>query len=422
MISKYAQRVVTLVAVLFLYSCQTANGSATNLIYYNQQPETVETPAKIQETSKKEDNGQDYYPYDVGYAGIKAAEVQHEYGNTPFANIDLADMDRNICYVQETDTLYYVDYAPVKDEYSDPDNCLYSYKDGIRTLITNLPARYLNYWQGNLYFLSNPNVDWFYSNLGLSACGKLYKYDITTGEIELILDEEIWDSNICDGYLYYRTAPSIDGNLVTNTGDYCRMNLKNGVSEKTYLRPYFHGEYQLQISPNPENYLLAALELTNGTETVRVIDYGWQWETANYCIADGKLWFLHNDEEKNRVLTSIDLTTGEVITYQLLNIDPDVRDDFFAADRKIHVSSIVYLNGVLYVSISYTLFTYDTELDTLIPVEGEFDVPVGMVFRGIRNLYTDGTYIYGYADSRDIISKFRKLENGLFTGEIISRS
>ncbi|MDR0947913.1 MAG: DUF5050 domain-containing protein [Lachnospiraceae bacterium] len=393
-----------------------------NLVYYNQQPETVETPAKTLETSQKEDLIPEYYPYDVGYAGIKAADVPHKYGNTPFANFDFGDMDRNICYVQETDTLYYVDYAWTDDDYCDPDNCLYSYKDGIRTLITNLPARYLNFWQGNLYFLSNSNISLFYNNLGLLTCGKLYKYEVATGEIELLLDEEIWDLNICDGYLYYCTSPNMEDYVLINAGDYCRMNLENGESEKTYLRPYFHGEYQLQVSPDPEKLFCVALELTNGTETVRLLDYGWYREKANYCIAEGKLWFVHNDEERNMAFSSMDLTTGDVITYQLSNINPDARKDFFSEDERIEVRSIVSLNGVLYVTLNSYLFTYDTELEEMIPVEGEFDVPIGTVFWGIENLYTDGTYIYGYADGRDSIVKFRKLEDGLFTGEAIPRS
>jgi hypothetical protein len=287
--------------------------------------------------------------------------------------------------------------------------------------------------------LSNPDIKKFFNSYGYSPCGKLYQYDTATGELNLLLDEEIFDLNICDGYLYYRTAPvfgektiekmsddptapGVEGYVLLSTGDYRRMNLEDGISEETYLLPYFHGEYQLQVSPDPTNIYLAALELTNGTETVRLLDYGSYRDSANYCIAEGKLWFEHTDEDRNRAFSSMDLTTGEVIPYQLTNVDPNVRDDFFAENATIYVDSIVLLNNVLYVSLNYYLFTYDTELEAMIPVEGEFDVPVGMVFWGIRNLYTDGTYVYGYSDSRDIISKFRKLENGMYTGEVIPRS
>jgi hypothetical protein len=437
MLSKYVKQFLFLIVVLIFCGCQSSNISETNFLYYNQQPESEETLDQTQETSEKIDIRPEYYPYDAGYTGIEEEQVPHEYGNTPFANINFGYMDRNICYVQEIDTLYYVDYAPVDDEYGDPDNCLYSYKDGVRTMITNLPARYLSYWRGNLYFLVNSDVNVFYSILGNAACGKLYRYDIITGEVNLLLDEDIFDLNICDGYLYYRTAP-VHGEKVVikndptapgyeavellSTGDYCRLNLDNGISEKTYLLPYFHGEYQLQISPDSTNISLAALELTNGTETVRLLDYGLYRTSANYCIAEGKLWFVHNDEEKNRAFSSMDLTTGEVITYQLSNINSNVRDDFLWDEASITVGSVVLLNGVLYADLNSNLFFYDTELEEMIPVEGEFDVSIGTVFWGIRNLYTDGAYIYGYNDIRDIIVKFRKLDDGMYTGEIIPRS
>jgi hypothetical protein len=99
---------------LALYGCQTADESEMSLVYYVQPFVNEENSTEATETSATSEIA-DFdlpvdYPYDAGFTGIVAQEAQHEYGNTPFANLDQQYMNRNICYVPENQSLYYVDF------------------------------------------------------------------------------------------------------------------------------------------------------------------------------------------------------------------------------------------------------------------------------------------------------------------------
>jgi hypothetical protein len=247
-------------------------------------------------------------PYYLEFKGVEASEVLHEYSNNPYANIsDSYQMGPNgFCYVADMDTLYYVNY--------DRDNYLYAYKDGINQKVIEMSVNYSNYWKGELYFISDTSSTSLYGLDGRGARGKLYKHNISSDETQLILEQDVWDIRICDGMIYYQGAIKFEGNTLPVPTFY-RMPIESGDSEETTLRPYFYGEYQLQIVHHDQDPSRIALPLNNGQDQILLTNYRLNnLDGVDYCIAEGRLWFLHNTG-KDRILISIHLEIGEETRY-----------------------------------------------------------------------------------------------------------
>jgi hypothetical protein len=209
----------------------------------------------------------------------------------------------------------------------------------------------------------------------------------------LVLEEQIWDLRICDGFLYYRITESQTATDLPPTIKFYRLSIEGGTPEQTNLLPFFHGEYQLEFIPNPETLYSGAFALTNGLESVPLIHY--QDATlfySNFCIGDGKFWILHTCDKHSGTLSSIDLTTGEVYEYHLSG--GAIKEGKHDLEE---IECFTVLDGILYAISKGQLCYYDYEKEELVPILNQLIVPeIPINYRGLGYIYNDGTYLYSY--------------------------
>jgi hypothetical protein len=401
-----------ILSVLVFSSCkfQIVQKPTSDQLFYNAPTQySVATP-ETQEVIVTKPNEHTYYPYDAGFTGIEVEDIEHIYGNNTFTNLTFKEPNpHGFCYAEEIDTLFYVNYAHPgvnPDPYY-----LYAYKDGVSTLIIEEAVNYINYWNGDLYFLTNDNLTDLYTQ-GQYIHGKLFKYNLKTKEKEQLLDEYIWDLSICDGYLYFRNSVALGESRIS---EFYRMSLDSREPEMTNYRPFFYGDYQLQFDPHPSNPRMGALELTNGIETIQILNYGfYKIAFSEYCINKGVLWFQYTDAEAKQQFASMDLTNGEVTTYHF-KWDENLNIPFLLTS----FDNFTVLDGKLYVLFGGMMAIYDPQKEILVPIPEYTDNMILRYYNVLCEIYTDGTSLYAYDWNLQTVHKITPNDNGTYENELI---
>jgi hypothetical protein len=162
---------------------------------------------------------------------------------------------------------------------------------------------------------------------------------------------------------------------------------------------------------------LVALELTNGVETKRVLNYGYyNYQFSECCIADDILWFKYYDEEGNDQYASMDLSNGEVTTYE----NRFKWDETISAPRLWdELENFTMLNNQLYVLNGGRMGLYNTQKESFDLIRNYLVDILGGNYNGLGRIYTDGTSLYAYDLIRQTVHKVTPNEDGTYTEELI---
>jgi hypothetical protein len=404
---------------LFLLEACTQRSSEDIPIYHAPAPmpsmdEYMETA--ITQTQETDINYEPHNPpYDVGFTGVITEEIEHYYGNSNYyAFMDSKDIyfldngygfTQGFCHNKETDTLYYVNL--------EKGNNLYSYHDGVSTLLIDQYVNYPNYKDGSIYFLSNENPSKLFQ-LRDDTQGKLYRYGLEDGQIELILDQYIWDLRICDDYFYFSNSKSYDENGEKRPLLHYRMRIGDQKPEETDLLPFFYGEYQLQFIPSSKYEMYGALALTNGKQSIPLVGESDRNDYRYYCIDDSKLWIKLIVPNSPTKLISIELSNGEVTEYPL------VTQNRTNDEKEIYsLETFTVLDGVIYTISKGMLCYYDTEKMALVPLPEILVTVDSLLYNYMKSLYSDGESLFSYNSILGFVYKTTPQEDGTFTQESI---
>lgn len=273
-------------------------------------------------------------------------------------------------------TIYYVNYGVYEDNY------IYSHSDGTSKLLVDKICNFINYYGGSLYFLVSDKAPEVYP---FSWGGKLYKYELTTGNMELLLDKNVCNLHVREGMLYFQNEIYMEGDHWYGN-EWLAMQIDDTQPEEMgRLLPFFYGDYQLALSK--EGVCDAQLLLVNGEEEIPVTNE-YDYYLRCLTIVEDTLWISSRMEDGIPAIASINLANGEHHFYSATAQAPhggtmgtDVGFGFVVIDNKLFAVS------------NSTIFVYDEEQDC-------FD---NFIFDQTcySNLYTDGESLYGLSFSND---------------------
>ncbi|MCM1568829.1 MAG: DUF5050 domain-containing protein [Roseburia sp.] len=272
----------------------------------------------------------------------------------------------------EQGTIYYVNYGTYEDNY------IYAYKDGVSSLLVDKICNFINFYEDSLYFLvSETPPDW----LAFSWAGKLYRYDLASGETELVLDENVCNLYVADGRMYFCDELRVGSDEKVYGGDWHSMKIGDARPERMgRLLPFFYGDYQLAYS---EEEKIGCLVLTDGEEDIPITRESYLGNN-HYTIIGDTLWLSARTEEGTAAVAAVNLADGTHKWYPATAYTPsggmmvtNIGLDYAIIDNRIYAVS---QSGIL---------AYDEN-------QGCFDK---FVFdsTAYTGLYTDGESLYGLA-------------------------
>lgn len=274
-----------------------------------------------------------------------------------------------VCYAEDIDTVFYVNYGEMRD------NFLYAYKDGKSELIVEKYANHINYKDGSVYFVAGDRpipttpLD-FYREKGI-----FYQYNLADQTLNKMIDTEIFNLSIYpDGfYFYIDNIVFSDSGISGSSTPVCyHLPFDSGVPEEVSpFLPIFYGEYQLAI----EHYDYEAgypgkVRLSSETNDYIILQNSDFTYTSMFIEGD-KLWISTGNVNKPSI-TSVDLRNGMNKEYNLN-----------------HLSSYTVMDGVLFAAADGKIFRYDDEEDSFIMI-----IELNRQKSNIHQLSTDGKYLY----------------------------
>lgn len=269
---------------------------------------------------------------------------------------------------------------------------IYCMKNDESKLAVDMPARFINYYGGKLYFIS---PDYNYTVYDNVFCGKPYSYDINTQELkELVNSEAVTFLTVTDEGIYYNKIGNSSSSF--DTPELWLMELDG---ENPRQCGY---TYALRIGDNvidaegvhvlTEDKLNIAFDISDSV----------RFETESFaeaCVYDNKL-ITRSDETVNIT----DLIEGITRTYGI-----------YAG-----ISDYVILKDKLYIAFnSSNLLRIDlSESDG--SIQKLFTSNSDMVY---TKLYTDGTFLYAlgsnYKDNSSCIARLSIGTNQITTKELM---
>ncbi len=307
--------------------------------------------------------GEALFVADFQGVGEYAGEVSEQRGlyNNSLDSIVCSDEQGNV---------YYVNYGVHEDNY------IYSYCDGDTKLLVDKICNFINYYEGCLYFLVDDKApeEWPFS-----WGGQLYRYDLSTAELSMILDKNVYNLYVREGIFYFQNEIYIeDGKVRGNEWMYMPMEEREPKAMGRLL-PFFWGEYQLGVSETgPCN---AKLLLIKGEEEIPITnEYDYYWKKIT--VEGDCVWISSRMENGMPAIASINLVNGEHHFYPASSRTPSGA----TMGTDIGLDFMVF-HGNLYVVTHSTIFKYDEELEC-------FDKFVWDQ-TGYSGLYMDGEWLYG---------------------------
>jgi hypothetical protein len=331
------------------------------------------------------------------------------YGYAPF-----------ICYDYDTDTLYYINFAgnPVWGHRND--NFLYSYKNGVRQVVVEMPVNCPVYHDGVIYFISHEDIhllqSWYYF-----PAGYIYKYTIHTQTVERFGSMLAYGLVVYDDYLYFYQPWGADDTESGNpVGGRYRIPLSGGEPESIGdFLPFYYGEYQLKLLINEEGK--QSLVLYSSQNTVTVVDFHYIVFYPSYVdFRNGRNFCLYGDNLFFRYRSgfiSVNLRNGEITHYHYLD----------AWGEEINIASITYVGDTLYALIQMernlrVLCVFNNENNQFEEIDtGDLDLS------NAGGTHTDGTFIYtsvvggrSWPSNRVSIIQINRTEDGPYQGRVIN--
>lgn len=402
-----------IIAVLLFYGCDKHEQNKGKPLYNANQQSVSENQSisgQIDNIKEANDIIEESNMFSPDFNGITPTRETPKGANSPFANISTYGTAPILSYDEESDTLYYVNYGGRFNK--EKDNYLYSYREGVRELLVEMPVNYPNYLNGYIYFISNENTSALYAFTPSRPEGKLYRYNIVERTLELLVDEKVYNLVVYEDYIYYTTSPDgdydDDGNYIQKGWENFRLSTTGGKPESIgEFLPFFYGEYQLRQGLSEEN--LRFMELVSEDKAVRITGNFEYFMEQTYCIGEDKFWFTYSENKKTH-LASIDLRNGETMTYQ--------------HDSDEGIFTYTVLNGELFAlsgNFESKIVRYNSEDEAFITVDlsERHAQPV--------HILTDGEYVYvqyqinaaKLSDTQIFLTRLIPSGNGMYEEEVI---
>lgn len=284
-----------------------------------------------------------------------------------------------LCKDPVYDIVYYVNYGD--------DNFIYRLKNGKSELVVEIPARRLFCVKGELFFIVTGYGEYEFE--GMSE-GNILKYNPLTGEVSVVVDEVVDTMIVYDDGIRYRVIDSIEDQgdgisfLVTPSIFYYSFNNQQDAKiDKIGVSLYEWNDYlvteNIVFHGNSGKAEGIKLETIDGQNSIFLTD-DWNLMNNGFCIAEDKLFYINNENE----LVIISISQDKREAFPLIN--EDTRDFTMIGNRVYYTS----LNCMNLEDGSQSILVSDDELI-------------------IRELYTDGTKLYGICDYRNGIATIRHL-------------
>lgn len=263
---------------------------------------------------------------------------------------------------------------------------IYSYdkKTEKSELVVKMPARFINYYNGKLYFLFVYDKDYF-NTYNTAFIGELYSCDIQSGECVKLSESQIINGLVVtDEGIYYNQIPIPGSSFDPPTLWLLRFGEKEPeLCDYTYVLR----ENNRLIDANgvhelTDNKLGIASELT--------LDIGIDESSVKgACVYKNKLLTYSNE-----VLNITDLSEGSIFSVKMSDLEKQNNN------IKIDFSDCIILNDYLYIAYNSSFLCRiclsDNEAEFIGDIEGQYS---------FSKLYTDEENLYalGYNGGPEIV-------------------
>lgn len=376
---KIKESVILLIAAtVFLCGCSNLTSSQTTSITQNSEPPEMQPAPQISEQPQSSAKTEEAAPF-TGF------------GKQTFHTGNLAINAKSGLssefFCARSGEVFFTNFSD--HEY------LYRVTESGSKLVTKRPARYINYFDGKLYFLSSESAS--VEDIGFT--GEICCYDPQTDSCEIICDEAAGSLTVSEDGIYYSVRISASENSTTYEN---RLIDPEGNDQKCFYSSKFrYGDYLIMTDkavdlkkekniaqPDYENAIPFSAGFSN---------------SVGLCIYDDYLFYFGSD--KSLVLLNLNDGTELFIS----------RDEINALynENSISVSDYTLCGGILYLSHSSDTLTA-VDLERLQMEQRKVEGCDGKV---VARLYTDGARLYALLRdshySNPEIVRLDETENGL---------
>ena len=276
---------IIMFGIIFLTACSNQSDiSVTDSQYISEEPESIISS----ETVSRPD-----------FTENEFEQIRCNLGKSSENNsVNLkCEIPAKMCYVSETDTLFYSDNSG-----------LYQKNGSAVIQLSDDNAMSLNLYDGKLYYMIPKGGTIF-------ECGNVYCLNLSTMEKELIISADVYSLSVHSDSIFYQTAEM----KVLDNGSYmlgltsmeCGLNGEN--AEKCYGKEFV---YQNEMSVFFSGGEIRTLDETSGTE---MLLYEETQNAGNICIFGNSVYYICNDFDNihSNSVKKIDLSDGELEIFSL---------------------------------------------------------------------------------------------------------
>lgn len=271
---------------------------------------------------------------------------------------------------------------------------LYRMTESGSELVVERPARYINYFDNKLYFLSSDSV----LAEDIDFTGQIYCYDPETDSCEMIRDEAVSSLTVSEDGLYYSVWVSKSGNRTTYES---RLMDFEGNAQKCFYFPNFrYGDYLILTDKAVDlkkEKNIAQPDYENATP----FSAGFS-NSVGLCIYEDYLFYFSSD--KSLVLLNLNDGTGLSISRDEINALYD--------GNPTAISDYTLCGETLYLSHSADMLTA-VDLESMQMERMKVEGCSGKI---VDRLYTDSTQMYALLKdshySNPEIVRLDETENG----------
>lgn len=356
---------VILLCLLFVFLTACSSDSDNDEISYHNYPDTSELITGIADhvvlpeenqpdlsdetTSGKADDGtavteaeSNDWDYLDGFEGITSDYDTPVYANLGI-NVKIGSDISLVCPDPVSGAIYYVN--------SGEDDFIYKLENEQSTLVLDKKANYIQIWDNELYFLSdNISLKHLFNKVNPQS---IYKYNLVTKELTLILDTNAtWLFVNSDG-IYYETSDeeilSEDSSRITVVGYHIAFDCDTP-QRAGYGEYYPYNEYYLKLANNGN-----VLHNKNTGDEILVIPMSYKSYILNACIYEDVLYYLYGVK-----LYSLNLCSGKKKAYNIEDYENKQYDLFSGEKYKQYFKDYTIMNGeILILCNAHNIFRVD---------------------------------------------------------------
>lgn len=300
-----------LLGMIFLTACSNQSDiSVADSQYISEEPESIISSETISQPDFSEN---------------ELEQIRCNLGKSSANNsVNLkCEIPAKVCYVPETDTLFYSDSSGLFQKNGSAVICL-----------SDDNAMSLNLYDGKLYYMIPKGGTKF-------ECGNVYCLNLSTMERELIISADVYSLSVHSGRIFYQTAEM----KVLDNGSYmlgltsmeCGLNGENAkkCSGKEFV-------YQDEMSAFFSGGAIRMLDETSGTE---MLLYEEPENAGNMCIFGNSVYYICYDFDNinSNSVKKINLSGGEP---EIFSFNPSSGNPVYFLDYGFADGALCLYDGI----------------------------------------------------------------------------